>query len=175
MNHKQLLRELSYAVVWAFDGPPEVQETLKLPKSWYRLAVLAMFRDLTDRRSIKHPLQEMDPDVRRLVVSTLTARLRLVCTYDEETVNSSIPNTKWAELVINLLTGLNDLSPGFAVELENIDADVYSEELIPELAVLIKGAFLNWPMDWGLALDEHKRMHNAHQKYLAKFPILGNT
>ncbi len=175
MTKDELLRELSYAAVWAFDCPSEIKETLDLPDSWYRLAVLAMMRDLTDRRGIKHPLQEMLLDCRKMAVSTMTIRLRMDIAGIRTGLTTDSANTKWSELVINMLDELKAFSPGFAVELDRVDSDVYNDELLPELAALIKGAFLNWPMDWRLAHNENAEMYESHQKYLAAYPTQGES
>lgn len=50
----------------------------RAPADAYELAALAVIADLTDRRGIKHQLENIDDDVREEIVADLTAIIRAV-------------------------------------------------------------------------------------------------
>lgn len=46
------------------------------PADSYELAALAVIHDLTDRRGIKHQLENIDDEVRQEIVASMTAIIR---------------------------------------------------------------------------------------------------
>lgn len=48
------------------------------PADSYELAALAVIADLTDRRGVKHQLENIDADVRAEIVESLTEIIRAV-------------------------------------------------------------------------------------------------
>lgn len=48
----------------------------RAPADSYELAALAVIADLTDRRGIKHQLENIDDEVRQEIVASLTAIIR---------------------------------------------------------------------------------------------------